>query len=141
MAAFTLNQADLEFILKQIKIAEAHASGHSPSPQIYVNANGDVVPAGTPGAVLAIPDPHVPNGLRTVDGSYNNIVPGREEWGAADNAMPRLLDPNFRNDADGDSFDANGPAPGGRSRQRQLRRRAATLSTPIRASSPTSSST
>ena len=34
-------------------------------------------PLGTPGATLAIPDPQTPFGLRTVDGSYNNIIPGR----------------------------------------------------------------
>ena len=112
MTAFTLNQTDLAFILRQIKVAEAHAAGTALS-QIYVDVAGNVVTASTPGAVLAIPDPHVPVGLRTVDGSYNNIVPGRELWGAADQAMPRLLDGSFRDDADGDAFDTNGPGPGG----------------------------
>jgi hypothetical protein len=83
MTAFTLNQADLAFVLRQIKVAEAHATG-SALTSIYVDAAGNVVPQSTPGAVLAIPDPHVPVGLRTVDGSYNNVVPGRELWGAAD---------------------------------------------------------
>jgi len=106
--AFKLNQADLEFVLRQIKIAEAHAAG-APLTQIYVNAAGDVVPAGTEGAVLAIPDPHVPFGLRTVDGTFNNIVEGRETWGAADQTMPRLFDPSYSNDADGDQFDPDGP--------------------------------
>ncbi|MFC5068709.1 peroxidase family protein [Flaviflagellibacter deserti] len=110
MAAFTLNRADLEFILKQIKVSEAHANG-TPLTEIYVDPEGNVVPAGTPGAVLAIPDPHVPVGLRTVDGTYNNIVAGRENFGAADQAMPRLLDPHYVNDLDGDQFDADGPGP------------------------------
>ncbi|MET0707798.1 MAG: peroxidase family protein, partial [Tardiphaga sp.] len=110
MTAFTLNQADLAFILRQIKVAEAHAAGTALT-SIYVDAAGNVVPQGTPGAVLAIPDPHVPVGLRTVDGSYNNVVPGRELWGAADQPMPRLLDGSFRNDADGDAFDPDGPGP------------------------------
>ena len=96
-----LNVADLDFILRQIKISEAHAAG-TPLSEIWVDADGNVVPAGTPGALPAISDPHVPYGLRTVDGSYNNVVEGRETWGAADQAMPRLLDPNFRNDMDGD---------------------------------------
>jgi hypothetical protein len=108
MTAFALNQADLEFVLRQIKIAEANAAG-TPLTEIYVNADGDVVSAGTPGAILAIPDPHVPNGLRTVDGSYNNLIPGREFWGAADQAMPRELDGSFRDDADGDQMPL-GPA-------------------------------
>lgn len=113
MAAFTLNQADLAFILHQIKVAEVHASG-VPLTEIRVNADGTVIAdrqqydavtgvyLGDAATPRAIPDPHVPVGLRTVDGSYNNIVPGRELWGAADQAMPRALDPNFRNDADGD---------------------------------------
>jgi Ca2+-binding RTX toxin-like protein len=103
MTAFALNQADLEFVLRQIKIAEANAAG-TPLTEIYVDDEGNVVPAGTPGAVLAIPDPHVPNGLRTVDGSYNNLIPGREFWGAADQPMPRALDGSFRDDADGDEM-------------------------------------
>jgi len=48
-------------------------------------------------------------GLRTVDGSYNNITPGREYWAAADTVMPRALDASFRNDADGDIFSPGGP--------------------------------
>ena len=55
----------------------------------------------------------MPFGLRTVDGSFNNLVPGQSEAGAADNLFPRLVDPVYRDDADGDTFDANGPAPGG----------------------------
>ncbi|MCS3743702.1 peroxidase family protein, partial [Rhizobium sp. BK661] len=103
MTAFTLNLQDMIFILRQIKIAEAHAAGTALT-EIYVDSEGNVVPAGTPGALLAIPDPHVPAGLRTVDGTYNNVVPGRETWGAADQSMPRLLDGSFVNDADGDTM-------------------------------------
>ena len=38
--------------------------------------------------------------MRTVDGSYNNLLPGQEMWGAADQQFPELLDPAFRH-ADG----------------------------------------
>ena len=103
MAAFTVNVNDLNFILRQIKISEAHAAG-TPLTEVYVDANGNVVAAGTPGAFLAIPDPHVPNGLRTVDGTFNNLIGGREQWGAADTVMPRLLDPTFQNDLDWDTM-------------------------------------
>ena len=118
MAAFKLNLQDMMFILRQIKIAEGNSTAHCGAAAqeltaIYVDGNGNVVPAGTPGATLAIPDPHVPAGLRTVDGTYNNIVSGRVTWGSADQPMPRLLDASFRDDDDGDSFDANGPGPGG----------------------------
>jgi hypothetical protein len=66
MAAFKLNVADLIFVLKQIKIAEAHSEG-TPLTEIWVDADGNVVPAGTPGATLAIPSPMAPFGLRTVE--------------------------------------------------------------------------
>ncbi|SEE72757.1 Ca2+-binding protein, RTX toxin-related [Pseudomonas migulae] len=69
------NKSDLEFILKQIFIAEAHADGASLSD--------------------LLPNSQVPFGLRTVDGSYNNLVAGQSEFGAADNAFPRLLDTSF----------------------------------------------
>ncbi|MGL6211750.1 MAG: hypothetical protein ACRC14_18155, partial [Paracoccaceae bacterium] len=103
-----LNLADLNFILRQIKIAEANASGTALT-DIWVDANGNVVPAGTAGALPAISDPHLPFGLRTVDGTFNNLVDGRETWGAADQPMPRLLDPNWRDDMDGDSMPLGPP--------------------------------
>lgn len=91
--AFTVNQQDLIRILADIKIAEAHA-------------------AGTPLTDL-VSSPLLPTGLRTVDGTYNNLLPGQETFGSADQVMPRLLDQEFLNDADGDAIDLNGPAPGG----------------------------
>ncbi|NTZ42875.1 calcium-binding protein, partial [Altererythrobacter sp. SALINAS58] len=87
--AVNLNIHDLTFVLQQIKIAEAHANG-------------------TPLADL-VGDPRLPFGLRTVDGTLNNLVEGRETWGAADQIMPRLFDPTWRNEQDGDSFDPDGP--------------------------------
>ncbi|MFI8608431.1 peroxidase family protein [Pseudomonas sp. NPDC077649] len=86
-------KSDLEFILQQILIAEAHAAGQSLDE--------------------LLPNSQVPWGLRTVDGSYNNLVEGRTFWGAADQEFLLLLDQQFRNDQDGDSFDMNGGAPGG----------------------------
>ncbi|GHE20300.1 peroxidase family protein [Halomonas urumqiensis] len=73
--AVKMNQHDLQFILDQIKIAEAHA-------------------AGTPLADL-VDSSLLPAGLRTVDGSYNNFVAGREQWGASGEEFPRLTDPNW----------------------------------------------
>ncbi|MHC8366475.1 peroxidase family protein [Pseudomonas sp. ZT5P21] len=70
------NKSDLEFILKQIFIAEAHADGTSLSD--------------------LLPNSQVPFGLRTVDGSYNNLVAGQSEFGAADNSFLRLLDPSYQ---------------------------------------------
>src|SRR5215468_4280465 len=91
--AVTLIRSDLEFILQQIMIAERHAAGED--------------------LLSLLPNSLVPFGLRTIDGTFNNVVPGRENFGAADELFPRLTDPFFRNDQDGDTFDANGPGPGG----------------------------
>lgn len=81
---------DLEFILKQIKIAERHAAGED----LYklVEEAGGVDPNSP-----ASPQAHLlPYGLRTVDGSYNNLLPGRQEWGAADYEFKYLTEPTFR---------------------------------------------
>ncbi|VVP19203.1 hypothetical protein PS893_03735 [Pseudomonas fluorescens] len=73
MANFS--KSDLEFILKQIFIAEANAAGTS--------------------LIDLLPNTQVPFGLRTVDGSFNNLVTGQSDFGAADADFPRLLDPSF----------------------------------------------
>ena len=91
--AVTYIRSDLEFILQQILIAEAHAAGAD--------------------LTTLVPNAFVPFGLRTVDGSFNNLFPGNEDFGAADQLFPRLTDPVFGNDQDGDTIDINGPAPGG----------------------------
>jgi Ca2+-binding RTX toxin-like protein len=74
--AVTFNSSDLLFILDQIEIAEANAAG---TPLIDLLANVTL-----------------PFGLRTVDGSLNNLVPTQSEFGAADNTFPRLADATFR---------------------------------------------
>ncbi len=84
------NLGDLEFILRQIEIAEAHA-------------------AGTPLTQL-VTEPLLPWGLRTVDGTFNNIIDGRETWGAADQDFLRLLDAQFR-PAGVLPIDPDGPGP------------------------------
>ena len=75
---FNLNASDLRFILKQIKIAEQHADTVSAStPCSTMRGTGpDQVPAGEVGDTL-------PWGLRQVDGRCNNIVAGRDAFGAA----------------------------------------------------------
>ncbi|MXQ11137.1 peroxidase family protein [Microvirga makkahensis] len=72
---------DLEFILKQIKIGEANSVAHDG-------------PGSTPLTDL-VSHHLLPYGLRTVDGSYNNLIPGHEYDGAADQIMPRLLNPVY----------------------------------------------
>lgn len=91
---FTVNQADLEFILKQIVVAERETAGESLQDIIGPNA-----------AIL-------PQGLRHVDGRNNNLLPGGQDFGAADTVMPRLTDPAFLNDADGDEMPLGPPGSG-----------------------------
>ncbi len=86
---FTVSAADLSYILEQINIAEAHV----------INTNSDTGPCG---ALVGdgpnqIPNPALSFGLRTVDGSCNNLLPGQETWGAADETFPRLTTPVYRN--------------------------------------------
>jgi hypothetical protein len=99
---------DLEFILKQIKIAEAHSAG-TPLTQIRVDAQGNIT--NDPNAPLAVSTPLSPYGLRSVDGSYNNLVEGRDQWGAADNPFPRITDLYYRNEGD-DSIVFGAGSPG-----------------------------
>ncbi|MET1042798.1 MAG: peroxidase family protein [Microbacteriaceae bacterium] len=46
-----------------------------------------------------MPDPALPFGIRTVDGSFNNLREGQEHFGAADRPFPRLTEPVW-SDAD-----------------------------------------
>ncbi|PMR78364.1 heme peroxidase, partial [Halomonas urumqiensis] len=84
----TLTTGDLDFILTQIQLSEAHANGADLSDLIS--------------------NPLLPWGIRTVDGSYNNFLDGKEHFGSADQLMPRLLVPEFR---DGEAIPVG--APGG----------------------------
>src|SRR5215831_11449075 len=82
--AVTFIRSDLEFILAQIQIAERNAAGES--------------------LLDILPNVEVPWGLRTVDGSDNNLVVGQNEFGAADNVFPRLTDPVYRPAQAGTSY-------------------------------------
>ncbi len=78
----TYIRSDLEFILQQILIAEQNAAG-TPLTDILPNAE-------------------VPFGLRTVDGSFNNLI--HPELGAADLEFPRLTDPSFQDAQGGTTY-------------------------------------
>ncbi|MGH8432574.1 MAG: peroxidase family protein, partial [Solimonas sp.] len=97
-AGLHLIRADLQFMLEQILIGEANSGAY-----------------GTPAQDLLslLPNSRLPFGVRTVDGTLNNLVRGQTDFGAADQNFPLLVDQQFRNDQDGDTFDANGPVPGG----------------------------
>jgi len=90
---FIVNADDLRFIYAQILVAQDHAAGGV--------LQGVGAGIGTTGRIT--PDPQLPSGLRTVDGSFNNLVPSPDQhlFGAADRLFPRMLVPNFR-DADPD---------------------------------------
>ena len=93
-AGFNLNAADLRFILQQIKIAENHAAG------------GTLLGSGP----NQVGDPKLPYGLRTVDGTFNNLISGQQDFGAADRLFPRMAPPTFR-PAEPHTFDPDGPGP------------------------------
>ena len=85
---FTVTPSDLAFILKQIKIAETHVANTTSA----TGPCGALVGTGP----NQIPDALSSYGLRTVDGSCNNLIPGRENFGAADQPFPRHVTPVFR---------------------------------------------
>jgi Ca2+-binding RTX toxin-like protein len=76
-------KTDLDFILHQISIAEGHSAALLANPNMSANAQRllliDLMVDG-PGAG----SPTLSLGLRTVDASFNNLIPGRHLWGAAD---------------------------------------------------------
>ncbi|GGK07125.1 hypothetical protein GCM10010123_41170 [Pilimelia anulata] len=96
---FNLNPSDLKFILQQIKIAEAHAAGGS----LLGSGPNQIPNQARQGAEL-------PFGLRTVDGTLNNLVAGRSKYGAADQPFIRLTDPSYRA-AQPWAADPDGPGP------------------------------
>ncbi|MBI5068408.1 MAG: choice-of-anchor D domain-containing protein [Deltaproteobacteria bacterium] len=89
---FHLNASDLRFILQQIKIAENHAAG------------GQLLGPGPD----QVGHPVLPFGLRTVDGTFNNLQPGQSGYGAADQVFPRVLPPSFRPAEGGTSYAQKG---------------------------------
>lgn len=90
---FTVTPADLAFILKQIKISEAHVR----------NTNSSTGPCGAllGSASNQVPGPLVSYGLRTVDGSCNNLQPGRDSYGEANQKFSRLATPEYSAAEDG----------------------------------------
>jgi len=66
---------DLNFILEQIKIAERHAAGEE--------------------LIDILPNASLPLGLRTVDGSFNNLIEGQTDFGQADLEFPASVERVF----------------------------------------------
>ncbi|WP_306752889.1 peroxidase family protein [Paracoccus actinidiae] len=93
----TLIRSDLDFIMAQVQLSEQNA-------WTGFGTNG----AGTGGTPLTtlVPSPVLSLGVRTVDGSFNNLLPGQQFLGTADEEFPRLTDPSYRNVG---SYDPDGP--------------------------------
>jgi len=84
--SFVLTQNDLEFILRQIQISEAHAADElDPSSyELYCPDQGVT-------AQNCVSNSAMPKGVRTVDGGYNNLLVNQEHFGASDVVFPRLV--------------------------------------------------
>ena len=100
---FTVTPSDLAFILKQIKIAEAHSAvlaAQGPGPTSDPVRCQAMIGTGP----NQIESPLVSFGLRTVDGSCNNLQAGQDTYGAADQTFPRLTVPAFKAADNGSSY-------------------------------------
>src|SRR5207302_18387 len=94
---FVVNADDLRFIYKQIQVAQAHAAGGTLLGGGANQVNSQAAPGG---------NPQLPMGLRTVDGSMNNLVPIPDQhlFGASDQVFPRRTTPVFRTAEAGTSY-------------------------------------
>src|SRR5215216_3700488 len=103
-AGFNVTVGDLSFILKQINIAEHHASVQIVRPSPTHPAVGPCEGLVGPGA-NQVPDRLTPYGLRTVGGECNNLFPAgdvgnRPFFAASDQLFPRMAKPAVFRDAD-----------------------------------------
>src|SRR5712691_3049166 len=101
-AGFIIDAGDLRFIFHAIEVAQEHAvtrTALNPCGTLLGPGPNQVNLFGTPNAQL-------PLGLRTVDGSCNNLVavPDQHLFGASDVLFPRLTVPNFRPAEAGTSY-------------------------------------
>ena len=103
---------DIEFILQQILISEAHAAATQELnfQALVVGTTREEALAQSQLILLGlVPNAESFQGLRSVDGSLNNLVAGQALFGAQDTVFPRVTDPLFR-DGDVWTFDPDGPA-------------------------------
>ena len=104
--SFTINKGDLAYMLRQIKIAEASSLAYNSAPKTILQSIMDEY------GVTAANAAQLPAGLRTTDGTFNNLIPGQSRFGAADTLFPRLTTPVFINEADGDTMPLGPPGSG-----------------------------
>jgi Ca2+-binding RTX toxin-like protein len=141
-SGFVVTAADLSFILKQIKIAERHARAFqkdsatvyaggiaaAPQPNPHPDADPSYCLSMIGSGTDRIPDALTSYGLRTTDGSCNNLFntlnltnanndhptptfTNHPTIGAADLPFPRMTDPVFK-DAEASPLDFFGPGSG-----------------------------
>ena len=67
----SLSRSDLDFVLQQILIGEQHTAGAD--------------------LLTLLPDVFAPFGLRTVEGTFNNLIASQTGFGTADAFFPHLL--------------------------------------------------
>ncbi|HYS27287.1 MAG TPA: peroxidase family protein [Vicinamibacterales bacterium] len=101
---FVLDTEDLRFIFHQIAVAQQHvvtASAGHPCDTLIGPGPNQVNSVSSPNG-----NPQLPVGLRTVDGSCNNLVPAPDQhnFGRADRLFPRLTTPVFRDAEQGTSY-------------------------------------
>ncbi len=90
-ADLAFNTEDIDFILQQIKYSEEHAERALLPPVNFAE------PRAACDALLDIlPSASVMFGLRTVDGSCNNLIPDQTQFGQADLEFPTRLERNYR---------------------------------------------
>lgn len=105
-SSFHVNYADLQRILENIKIAERESAGENLLDIITEVATGSPAITGTTFVNAA----NLPLGLRHVDGSYNQLIPGSPDGvltGAADQSFARLVDPSYISETGSPSLDLN----------------------------------
>jgi len=90
---FTVTSSDLSHILRQIQIAERHVAQNNEPGWLATHGVCDALVGSGPHQISS---PLVADGLRTVDGSCNNLIHGQETFGASGEVFPRLTTPNFR---------------------------------------------
>ena len=94
-ASFPVTPTDLEFIKGQIELAENHSARILANPSVEPCSLLIGDPA-TDGPVIDESEGNAhefPLGIRTISGMCNNLLPGNENFGAADVAFERLTTP------------------------------------------------
>jgi Ca2+-binding RTX toxin-like protein len=103
---FNVNASDLKFILKQIQISEAHAASASaanPCGTLLGSGPNQIPNEGQQGAEL-------PWGLRTVDGTCNNLQDGQDKFASADRVFPRMATGSFKDAESAAQFGGSTPS-------------------------------